>query len=109
MTVCPHAVNRFLEPFTECAHSVRVRTDTTLDHDCGTEGNCAGMYSVHDRVIFDNMYEFQHSSSPRRLHLFRCKIRESNAEVPSNKETEKARLPTDSCLNSSMHRGVLLS
>ena len=23
-----------LEPFTECAHSVRIRTDTTLDQDC---------------------------------------------------------------------------
>ena len=24
----------FLEPFTECAHSLRIRTDTTLDQDC---------------------------------------------------------------------------
>ena len=24
----------FLEPFTECAHSVKIRTDTTLDQDC---------------------------------------------------------------------------
>ena len=35
--------------------SVRMRTDTRL---C-TEGNCAGMYSVHDRVVVDNMFEFQ--------------------------------------------------
>ena len=30
-----------------------------------------------------------------------CKTREQNAEVSFNKETEKARLPTDSCLNNS--------
>ena len=45
------------------------------------------MYSVHDRVIVDNMYELQHSSSRASC--------ESNAEAPSNKEAEKAHLPTD--------------
>ena len=50
-----------LEPFTECAHSVTIRTDTTLDQDC-TESNYASMYSVHGRVIVDNMYEFQHNA-----------------------------------------------
>ena len=38
--------------------SVKIRTETTLDQDC-TEGNCASMYSVHDRVIVDNMSEFE--------------------------------------------------
>ena len=32
--VSQHAVNLFLEPFTECPHSVRIRTDTTLDQNC---------------------------------------------------------------------------
>ena len=34
MTVCHMPRILFLEPFTECAHSVRIRTDTTLDQDC---------------------------------------------------------------------------
>ena len=50
-------------PVTECASSVRIRTDTTLEEGLFTEGNCAGMYSVHARVLVDNMYEFQHFSS----------------------------------------------
>ena len=29
----------FLEPFTKCAHSVRIRTDTTLDQDCVLKAN----------------------------------------------------------------------
>ena len=62
-----------------------------------TAGNCAGMYSVHGRVTVVNMYEYQRSSS-RADCTFWCKIREPNAEVPFTKETEKARLPTDSCL-----------
>ena len=33
MTVS-HAVDLFLETFTECAHSVRIRTGTTVDGDC---------------------------------------------------------------------------
>ena len=32
--VSQHAVNLFLEPITECAHSVKIRTDTRLDQDC---------------------------------------------------------------------------
>ena len=62
MTVS-HAVDPFLEPFTECAHSVRIRTDTALDQDLCTASNCAGVYSVHGRVIVDNKCGFQHSSS----------------------------------------------
>ena len=34
MTVCHMPWTLFLEPFAECAHSVRIRTDTTLDQDC---------------------------------------------------------------------------
>ena len=38
--------------------SMRIRTDTTLDQDCVLKANCAGMYSVHDRVIVVNCIEF---------------------------------------------------
>ena len=34
MTVCQKPWILFLEPFTECAHSMRIRTDTTLDQEC---------------------------------------------------------------------------
>ena len=40
-----------------------IRTDTTLDQDCGTESNCVSMCTVQCRVIVDNKCEFQHSSS----------------------------------------------
>ena len=56
---------------------------------------------MHGRVIVHNMYEFQHSSSRAECTFFDAKTREKNAEVPFNKETEKARLPTDSCLYNS--------
>ena len=39
-----------------------MRTDTTLDQDRRTEGNCVCVYSVHCRVMVDNKCEFQHSS-----------------------------------------------
>ena len=38
----------------------------------------------------------------RGLQLW-CETREQNVEVSFNKETKKARLPTDSCLNDSKH------
>ena len=34
MTLCPMTWILFLEPFTECAQSVRIRTGSTLDQDC---------------------------------------------------------------------------
>ena len=58
------------------------------------------MYIVHCRVIVDNMCEFQHSSSHVDCNLD-ARTLEQNAEVSFNKETKKARLPTDSCLNNS--------
>ena len=39
-----------------------IRTNTTLDQDRRTEGNCVRMYSVQCRVIVDNKCEFQHLS-----------------------------------------------
>ena len=34
-----------------------MRTDTTLDQDCGTESNCVRTYTVQCRVIVDNKCE----------------------------------------------------
>ena len=34
MTVCHMTWILFLEPFTECAQSLRIRADTSLDQDC---------------------------------------------------------------------------
>ena len=53
--------------------------------------------NVHSacRVMVDNMCEYQHLSS----HVDCNFDADQNAEVPFNKETKKARLPTDSCLN----------
>ena len=54
-----YAVNRFREPITECASvSVDKNRHYTSSGLC-TESNCAGMYSMHGRVIFGNRYEFQ--------------------------------------------------
>ena len=36
-----------------------IRTDTTIDQDRRTEGNCVCMYTVQCRVIADNKCEFQ--------------------------------------------------
>ena len=47
--------------------SVRIRTDTALGQDCVLKNNCAGMYSVHDRVIVDNMSGFEFSMQDSRV------------------------------------------
>ena len=59
---------------------VRIRTDTTLDQ---------GLYSVHDRVIVDNISEF--ASCTFSMQDTRVK-RGSNL----GHKTQQARLPTDS-------------
>ena len=63
MTVCHLPWILFLEPFTECAHSVRTRTDTTLDQDGVLKATVQVCTACMVRVIVDNMCEFQHSSS----------------------------------------------
>ena len=50
--------------------------------------------------LSDNICEFQHSSSHVDCN-FDARLVSKNAEVSFNKETEKARLPTDSGLNNS--------
>ena len=62
MTLCHVTWILFLEPFTECAQSVRIRTRYCTWSGLCTESNCAGMYSVHGRVIVDNMHELQQKS-----------------------------------------------
>ena len=53
------AVGRFLEPFLRSARQcLMTGTDTTLDQDPGTEGNCVCVYTVHCRLIVDNKCEF---------------------------------------------------
>ena len=39
-----------------------ISTDTTLDQDRKTEGNCVCVYTVQCRVMVGNKNEFQHSS-----------------------------------------------
>ena len=55
-----------------------IGTDTTLDLDSWTEGNCVCMYIVHRRVSV-------HNNLSRWLQLC-CKTREQNAKVPFNKK-----------------------
>ena len=57
----------FLKPHTECAQFSEDNNRYYTWSGLCTESNCAGMYSVQDRVIVDNMNEFQHLLS-RRLH-----------------------------------------
>ena len=57
-------MDRCLEPFKRSARQrMLLKTDTTLDHDCGTERNCDSMYTVQCCVFVDNMCDFQNSSS----------------------------------------------
>ena len=94
--VSQHAVNLFLEPLRSmriCDDSVKIRTDTTLDQLC-TEGNCASMYSVHDRVIVDNMSEFEHSSSRAGCTFSMQDSRVKRGSTTGHK-TQQARLPAD--------------
>ena len=73
----------FLEPFTKCAHSLRIRTDTTLDQDCVLK-------------VVSLLTTCMNSNTPPHAQI---EPFEQIAEASFNKETEKARLPTDSCLN----------
>ena len=58
------------------------------------------MYIVHCRVIVDNKCEFQHSSS-RVACNFDARLESKTRKYRSTMNTEKARLPTDSCTNNS--------
>ena len=59
------------------------------------------------RVITDNRCELQHPSSHVEWNLW-CKTREPNAEVPFDKETNEARLTTDSRRNNSKRPSLIV-
>ena len=72
--VSQYDVDRFLEPFTECASTLKrsrsvasTCSDSTLrlkaEKTEGLENKTVCMYSMHGRVIVDIMYEYCHSSS----------------------------------------------
>ena len=69
--------------------SVSIRTDTTLDQDC------ACVYSVHDRVIVDNVSEFEHSSSGAGCTFSMQDSRVKRGNTNGHK-TQQARLPAAS-------------
>ena len=77
------------------------RQEQTL-HSSGqsAEGNCASMYSVHDRVTVDNMSEFEHTSSRASctFSMQDSRVKRGNA---TGHKTQQARLPADSGLYSS--------
>ena len=56
------------------------------------------MYSVHGRVIVDNVHEFQHSNSHVDCN-FDARLLSKTRKYRSTKKLRKARLPTDSCIN----------
>ena len=61
---------------------------------CLSESNCARMYSVHGRVMVDNMYEFQHVPDvPNKFRLSSCK-QESRPSIPRGLGTNIGRLVT---------------
>ena len=76
-----------------CAISEDKNRDCTWSGLC-TEGNCAGMYSVHCRVIVDNKSEFYHSSSHVDCTVW-CKTRDLNAEETWNNAILRTRLPQE--------------
>ena len=97
------AVNLFLEPLRSvriCGDSVRKRTDTTLDQDCVLKANvqvCTACMIVSLLTTCLNL----NTPPLAQAAPFRCKIRESNAEVTLDTKTQQARLPADSGLYTS--------
>ena len=86
-----YAVNRFLKPLRSvriCDDSVRIRTDTTLDQDCvlkATVQVCTACMIVSLLTTCLNL----NTPPLAQVAPFRCKIRESNAEVPLDTKLSK--------------------
>ena len=102
--VWQYAVNLFLEPL----RSVRICEWLSEDENryytwsgLWTEGKCACMYSVHDRVTVDNMSVFGHSSSRAGCTFSMQDSRVKRGSTTGHK-TQQARLPADSGLYNSM-------
>ena len=67
-----YAVDRVLEPFMRSARQcLMIGTDTTLDQEWGTDGNCVCMSIVHCRVIVDNKCEFE--KKEKRVKFYKKK------------------------------------
>ena len=65
-----------------------------------TEGKCAFMYCLHDRVIVFNMSEFEHTSS-RTSFTFSMQDSRVKRGSTTGRKTLQARLPADSGLHNS--------
>ena len=91
--VSQHAVNLFLEPLRSapCASvndSEKIRTETTLDQDCVMK---ADVHVCTACVIVSLLTTCLNLNTPplAQVSPFRCKIRESNAEVPMDSKLNK--------------------
>ena len=57
--VSQYAVDLLLEPFTECAQSVRIRTDTTLDQDCALKATVQVCTACMDVSLWTTCMNFK--------------------------------------------------
>ena len=89
MTVCHMPWIVFLSHPRSARPCLMIKTDTTLDLDWGTAGNC-----MHARLALSC-----HCRQQMWIWTLLLSRGLQNAEVPFNKETKEARLPTDSRLN----------
>ena len=83
-----------------CEDSVRIRTDATLDQDCVLKANVHICTACMIVSLLTTCLNFK-TPPVAQVAPFRCKIRESNAEVPLDTKTQQARLPADSGLYNS--------
>ena len=88
-----------LEPL--CAFSEDKKTDTTLDQDSVLKATVLVCTACMDVSLLTTCMNFNTPPLVRIPPFLMQRLVKQNAEVPFNKETEKARLPTDSCLYNS--------
>ena len=69
-----------------CAFSQEKNRYYTLSGLC-TESNCAGMYSVHGRVIVNNMFEFQQIATIKKVQ----KIQKVKKKFKKKKKLKKVK------------------
>ena len=86
--VSQYAVNLILEPFTKRAQSVRIRTDSTLDQDCVLKATVQVCTSCMIVSLLTTCMNFN-TPPLAQVAPFRCKIRESNAEVTLDTKLSK--------------------
>ena len=81
-------MNLFLQPFTKRAQSVRTRTDTTLDQDCVLKATVQVCTACMIVSLLTTCMNFN-TPPLAQVAPFRCKIRESNAEVTLDTKLSK--------------------